>query len=139
MKEIDKYEIDRDIYEVAKSLNCKVRLPSKTTIQIDIDSEEGFSLFKDRIGLVQRYIYLGDYRVWTSKSGFPKRHIEIDVGSHVPLGNPLRILLQVILGSDINREVLNTIRYLKFGDSKSCFFEPLTGGGSENESSGTEG
>lgn len=129
MAHIDTYDLDVSAEEEAKRLNCIVVKPEPNQLQIDIDSEEAYSIFQKRIFEYKYHSQLSiTVETHPSKSGLPKRHITITVNDFK--NNPHvfneweRIALQFTLGSDPIRETLNTWRLLRGSENPSRLFEP---------------
>lgn len=90
------------------------------TLQIDIDNKDGMAMFERNKWLLE-FLGVVNTIIEPSKSGLPKRHITIKMSQSVDLFK--RILLQLLLGSDSKREVLNTLRAIKGIEPNVVFFE----------------
>lgn len=118
------YDLHREPEEVARNLNMQVVYPQNNQLQVDIDDEESYKLFCERFDNLSPFFGKENINIvdTPSKSGLPKRHITITV-SNWYFTEVNRLLLQVLLGSDSNREWLGCLRVLDIGKSKTCFFE----------------
>lgn len=118
----------KEIEEEAESINCKVIYPRKTEIFLDIDSEESYKTFLTNFPWVQKHI--ADYygapckikKDYFSKSGFPKRHVIIDLG--LRFSSIKKVAFALLLGSDPNREMAHMDEYKIGAEVVSCFMEP---------------
>lgn len=106
--------LDRDPHRWAAKKDCYVVVPRDDQLQIDIDNEEAYEYFRERLkSLVtdfKRKGVLGKrgvfYDWWASKSGLPNRHIVVTVPDY-SFEKMERIAFQFALGSDPVRETLN--------------------------------
>lgn len=126
---INTYDLDVSAEEEAKRFNCSIVIPEPNQLQIDIDSEEAYSVFQKRIFEYKYYSQLSiTIETHPSKSGLPKKHITVTVNDSK--SNPHvfseweRIALQFALGSDPIRETLNAWRLLRGAENPSRLFEP---------------
>ena len=112
-------DISSDVaYKEAKEKGLKVVLPDEFTLQIDIDNEASFSVFKDKIEYLARW-YDFEYKVNISFSGKPHRHIYVTM--LIPITPLERIFLQLFLGSDPTRE-FSSFRRIKENDLHPTLF-----------------
>lgn len=125
------YHLQEDADEAAEELGCYAVYPDCNQIQIDIDDEKSYDIFKERISKLKEItsVYWDNFTVeeHPSKSGLPKRHITVSFfnenGSKVFINDTFRISLQYFLGSDTIRELYNMYRYISTGEALSRFFE----------------
>ena len=126
------YSNDRlEEYRDAKAAGFVVVFPKSNELFIDIDTEDAWKEFTNRLRAARscnsfRYRSL-DETVSISKSGLPCRHVRIKIrdylGCNIVLTEAERIMLQLFFCSDPYREMMNTLRLIRTGTSKSCFFE----------------
>jgi hypothetical protein len=128
---IDTYDLGISAEEAAKKIGCKVVKPEPHQLQLDIDSEDAYDVYKKRIMEFERHSnYIIRVEEHPSKSGLPKRHITLDVYEkdgqtpHI-FDEYERIALHVALGSDVIRETLNVWRLIRGCENPSRLFEPL--------------
>lgn len=93
------------------------------TLQIDIDSEENFEIWKSNFSVLKKIITIKNVCIVESFSGLPHRHITIVLKYGYDIWK--RIALQAILGSDLKRETLNMCRALTSSDYPIVFFEDI--------------
>ena len=127
--DIDTYDLNISAESAAKAINCHVVRPEPNQLQLDIDNDEAYEIYKKRI--YEYSIHSGlifDTEIHTSKSGFPNRHITLTVyhHDHTPYNFKEweRLALQFALGSDPVRETLNSWRLLTGNKNPSRLFEP---------------
>ena len=120
------YDFDLDPEIVAENQNCVVVYPEPNQLQIDIDSDEEFEKYKNRLEIIQFKIpelEIEDIVVTPSKSGLPHRHITITIKGK-EFSTLERIVYQLMFGSHYMRESLNALRYVSGMLDVSRFFEP---------------
>jgi hypothetical protein len=108
-------------YKEAKEKGLQIVLPDEHTLQIDIDSKEAFSLFERRISFLEKWYDDIDFKITTSLSGLPNRHIYITMS--IPITPLERVFLQLFLGSDSTREFLSFKRIEINDPHPTLFFE----------------
>ena len=137
--------VDEDLSALeskAKLFNCDIEFCQSHEVQIDLDSPEAEENFNERMGWFQTVLqhkktrnvdhkaYEGGGQVFPdlayiktiSKSG--NTHITVHVGFNRYIDDYERLLIAVLLGSDLNRETLNYFRLKLHGDMLACFFVP---------------
>ena len=130
---IDTYDLDVSAEKAAKKIGCKVVKPEANQLQLDIDSEDAYDVYKKRIMEFEHHSnYIIRVEKHPSKGGLPKQHITLSVyesDGDTPhlFGEYERIALQAVLGSDIIRETLNVWRLISGCENPSRLFEPLNG------------
>jgi hypothetical protein len=87
----------------------KYKQSDSTELFIDIDTEEQFKGFNDRIGLFQTFRPC-IISVKVSKSGLPHRHIYVTLQEDYPVMD--RLVMQQYLCSDPVRDFLSYIQHL---------------------------
>ncbi len=107
--------------QYAADNNLYVVVPTKTSIQVDIDGPEEQARFDDAVIILRRHFSIVSERTTISKSG--KKHIHIDLGRE--LTDTERIAIQAALGSDGRRELLSILRVWKGEPHPSIFFEKI--------------
>lgn len=126
---VDLYDLNISAEKAAAKINCHVVKPEANQLQLDIDNEEAFDTYVNRVTEYIKHSGLTVYQeVHYSKSGYPNRHITLTVtDAH---DNPYvfdeweRLALQFALGSDPIRETLNSWRLLTGSSNPSRLFEP---------------
>lgn len=128
----DQNELDYNMNELRESFISRMKAegydivyPAANELQIDIDSDEQYAVFKQAIACVNRnWEEIGEvtYEEHPSKSGFPSRHITAKMPFDVEPWQ--RIALQAALGSDPIRELLSATRMLR-GDIHPTLFVEL--------------
>jgi hypothetical protein len=104
--------------------------PEPNEIFIDIDTDEGYELFKDQLEVLQQVVDAFVVRDTPSKSGLPKRHVVVSVRlprSKNPDGIPTvleKLALQTMLGSDRRCELLRYVKYIFKDPHPILFLEP---------------
>lgn len=106
----------------AAELGQVLVFPADDELQIDIDSEHAYDVYKAMLPIVTRHFRVRDIQEKPSKSGLPKRHITIKMSD--PVTPYERLILQLALGSDRVRDVLGLARLRLSQDQPTCFFEP---------------
>ena len=108
-------------HKEAEEKGLRIVLPDEYTLQIDIDSDKAFSLFKPRMSFLEKWYDGVTFTTVPSLSGLPNRHIYVTMPiSITPLG---RIFLQLFLGSDSTREFLSFQRIAINDPNPTLFFE----------------
>lgn len=121
----------RAIDEAAR-LGLDVVFPAADELQIDIDNEVDYDVFRRHIGILeQHYCTELEPKETSSRSGGECKHITVKLPHKV--SNTERILLQAVLGSDRTREVLSLLQEWN-GDAHPTLFlertaQPLLGTG----------
>jgi len=127
---IDTYNLDVSAEEAAAEVSCKVVIPEPNQLQLDLDSEEAYDNFKNRLVEFEMHsCYIIEIEEHPSKKGLPHRHVTLTVfdpdGMPHVFGEYERIALQAVLGSDIVRETLNCWRLIRGSENPSRLFEPI--------------
>jgi hypothetical protein len=120
--EDDIYDFDEHAEAVALGRGQIVVYPEDNQLQLDIDSDEQFEIYRRRISGLE---VLGwDFSVNTtpSLSGLPNRHITVTVKDKV-FTEVERIAFQFMLGSDSVRESLNLLRTAAGKERPTRLFE----------------
>ena len=120
------YETREEYMDRMTKEGFKVFLPSPNELFIDIDSEEMYSTFQERLDYLNFAINLrGDkhptYVEAPSKSGLPRRHIVMTSPDFRKLSVTQKLVLQIFLGSDPVKELLSLFRVID-GDKHPCIF-----------------
>jgi hypothetical protein len=106
--------------EQAKLLNLDVVFPKKNELQIDVDDDAAYEVFKAHYDIVDRYWGIDAANIRPSRSGQDgKKHITVRLSQDVK--NTERIALQAFLGSDRKRELLSYIQ-AENGDANPTLF-----------------
>ena len=105
----------------AKKDGLWVILPAPNELLIDIDTEEQYQTFLKALPRFERVELIQDWREEPSRSGLPARHIYVQL--HKDIDALERIALQACLGSDLRRESLSLIRWLRDDPNPTLFFE----------------
>ena len=105
----------------AKEGNLDIVFPKSNELQIDIDNEHSYQVFKNQIVILRKYISVTNIEEHESKGGLPGRHITVTLFKDVTMIE--RLALQAMLGSDRIRELLGYIRYDRKEPRPTCFFE----------------
>ena len=89
-------------------------------LKVDLDdkSENTVNRFLFALSLLKEFYTFEKWEVYETNKGL---HIYLLLTEHVEEKEV--ILLQCILGSDINRELFNLIRFLRNGKSKNVLFK----------------
>ena len=85
-----------------------VSVPDKRTLQLDIDSDESFEMFKKRMERMESAFDVEDVFIEPSKSGGQHKHIRVVMTREMDHVN--KAFLQLYLGSDSTREFLSFLR-----------------------------
>lgn len=137
-EEIDRYDLGKALSnpqlprDIAKSNNWDIVYPAGNQLLIDIDSEENLDLFYRRLEWFKDYyftycgssdkdILVEETPSMSNKNGH--RHVKVTIIGYRDLSVPERIALQACLGSDLKREMLSILSYLKGIPSPTLFFE----------------
>lgn len=118
--DIDMYDISECRESVAKERNMQVVYPSDNELQLDIDSEESYLIYRNIKDIFPKGM-IGSCVEHPSSSGLPHRHITITMTSSFT--ELEKIALQFMFGSDRIRESLGILRHLLGVEHPSCFFE----------------
>jgi hypothetical protein len=95
--------------EQAKAEKLDVVFPEKNQLQLDIDNDTAYAVYKAHYDIVDGYWGIEYANEQPSRSGTPgKKHITVTLT--VEVSNKDRIALQAFLGSDLKREVLSFIQ-----------------------------
>ena len=107
-------------FEEAATKGLMVVLPDEFSLQVDIDNQENFVLFNNRLDYLKNWYDL-KYKKTPSKKGGEHLHITVCLDKVI---NPLeRIFLQLYLGSDSTREFLSFQRIKNKDPNPTLFFE----------------
>lgn len=100
--------------------------PAPNQLQIDIDSDAAYRVFKANIAKLKlHWPFIGGIQSideHPSKSGLPCRHITVNLKDALQ-SNLERIVIQLCLGSDPLREMLSYLRVLKRDEHPTLFME----------------
>jgi hypothetical protein len=105
----------------AEANGLVVVYPASNQLQIDIDSDRAFDIFLEMKLLLEKYFNVEDVCITFSRSGPPKRHITVTLGT--PLTNYQRLALQTMMGSDRVREFLGYIQEMQGDPTPILFIE----------------
>ena|SRR5271165_7130110 len=75
------------------------------TLLVDLDNEEDVNVFNDNIEMIENKFGIRSFSYWNSKSGYPHIHVKVQLGHGVD--NNQRTALELALGSDPKRGILN--------------------------------
>lgn len=126
------YDIERPKEDVAREAGCDIIMPEPHQLFLDLDNEDAFIEMHRKLTIFEKTTgWRPNVECSPSKSGLPKQHatlsfINVGDGKPMPFMNEWeRICMQYFFGSDLNREMMNTLRLrLTDGaDSGNCFFE----------------
>lgn len=109
------------VLQKATDKGKKVVFSNSYTLQIDIDDEKDFNRWKKSSDLLE-LLKPREVIVSESSGGFPHMHITVHLSESAHLWK--RIALQVLLGSDYERERMNACRALLNIDN-IAFFEKI--------------
>lgn len=118
----DRRFTDEYARERAEERDCDILYATDTTLQLDLDSDDAFARYCDAqrmLGDNGIYIVMND-DVYESRNG--NRHVVVHLDQPYPLIT--RIMLQALLGSDLNRELLAWIGVLKGQEQPILLFRP---------------
>lgn len=116
--------VHRDTQGEADKRGHRVIWPEPCELFIDIDSEHALTRFEERFALLTKSVG----RKWAHviRPSATLGHYHVTVTMHRPVTSEVeRILLQLILGSDSNRELFSWVRHELDARPVSCFFEPI--------------
>lgn len=129
------YETKQQYIDRMNANGFFVKLPNTDELFIDIDSDEMYELFKDRLQQLRFCLRVRNENALIkstespSKSGLPRRHIVLTSPLFGTLSIETKLVFQIFLGSDPVKEILSAFRFLD-GDSDPCIFiEKKTRGG----------
>ena len=109
------YDINQareDYIKDRRECGYRVCFPADNELQLDIDSEEQYAVWKKAESIIARNaVFTAEVEEAPSSSGLPNRHIRIRLPFDVTPWQ--RIALQAALGSDPVRELLSCVRMLK--------------------------
>jgi len=111
----------RTAIEEAKKQGLVPVFPGPNQLQIDIDSDAQFAVYKRNKDIVHQYWGIVHEMIELSKSGGERRHITLTLKGTV--GVLERIGLQAVLGSDLKREQFSLVRVLQKDAHPTLFFE----------------
>jgi hypothetical protein len=95
--------------------------PEKDEVFLDLDTDEDFHEFIERLRHMQDYLHYGfDYTITTSKSGLPHRHVVVKM---FEMSDWERVAVQMALNSDPMREFLSVIRLINMEKRPIVLFE----------------
>lgn len=125
--EPEEYDWNRIIEEVAEEEGCKILRPKENELFIDIDGEEQYAQFQEKLADLLKGKTDPKYSTeeWPSRSGLPKRHLVVRFENKTFTPSE-RVLFQLLLGSDPKREFLDGRRLFHgvTAENTTCFFEP---------------
>jgi hypothetical protein len=124
-KELEQYDnMNIPVEDIAAERDCYVYRPESREVLLDLDGLVATATFRQRFEFLQRVCpdYFLEHTETPSKSGFPNKHVVIKVRDE--LTDVSRLLLQCLLGSDINREIMNFSRLYMTGDSDNVLMFP---------------
>lgn len=111
------------LFEAVQRDGLFILLPDDYTLQLDIDNEEDYAVFRSQLSLLNiKFPMKGSVVKDTpSKGGLPKRHITVKFDRKLSLWQ--KIAFQACLGSDRKRELLNAARVEAEVEDPIAFFE----------------
>lgn len=83
-------------------------VPDANQILIDIDDEKQFTLFGERLEILEEF-YEFDHSVKPSQSGLPHRHVSVIFKCEFTV--PEKLFLQSFLASDHMRDMMSFVQY----------------------------
>lgn len=121
MKQVkDTYPI-KDLKKYAEANNLRLVVPEEDELQLDIDSDADFEIFKQHIAILQeRSAYQWKFKPSRSKPQGKHITVRLPGGKFTPLK---RIALQAALGSDRKRELLSILDLENGDPMPTVFFE----------------
>ncbi len=105
----------------AARVGCQVVLPRSNQLFLDLDTDEQFEQFQNRINFFIQNEY--EITVKTTRSRNGNRHVIVTLP--FDMTNEQRVILQAALGSDWKREAISAMRSICKADVVSCFFEKV--------------
>lgn len=108
----------------AKTSGLVPVFPGPNQLQIDIDNDVQFAVYKKNKDIVHQYWGIVHELIAPSKSGGERKHITLTLKG--PVGVLERIGLQAVLGSDLKREQFSLVRVLQNDAHPTLFFEKET-------------
>ena len=121
IQDIDMYDIHECREAVARVRGLVTVYPSSFELQLDIDNDESYAIYKNIMDIFPKG-FIKKVREVPSGSGLPHRHITITL--YKEMNELEKIALQFMFGSDRVRESLGVLRHLLGEQHPSCFFEP---------------
>lgn len=121
------YDLEDCKETTAENLNMKIVYPNANQLQLDIDSKEGYIQFNHILQSIKDSLDMEiSFTQTVSKTGLPHKHVTVNLPYNLH-SDFERIALQLILGSDLKREILNLLRIIDGQEAPICFFEPKEG------------
>jgi len=120
IRDINEYNIRECRESAAKDKGLVVVYPSSFELQLDIDNDLSYAIFKNVIEILPKG-FVKNVEEHPSVSGLPHRHITVTL--HREFNELEKIALQFMLGSDRVRESLGILRHFEGDNQPSCFFE----------------
>lgn len=118
---------DEQAIEEAEINGFEVIYGTEYTLQLDLDSETDYTVFRQNLARLVKvgmfdisYVTKARWEEWRSKSG--NRHVVLHLKTAHSV--PLRIMFQLMLGSDRTRETLNWQRHLRGIQKPIRLFKP---------------
>jgi hypothetical protein len=105
----------------AEEYDLFVVFPGECELQIDIDSDHAFAIYKAMSPIVDKYFGIKSEKVAPSRSGLPKRHVTLEL--YHKLTSYQRIAIQLALGSDRVREMLSIVQEFRKDPHPTLFLE----------------
>ncbi len=115
--------------EYAENNGLEVILPDPNELFIDLDTDQGYQLFKQQLDVLQQIVEAVIVRQGPSRSGLPHRHIVVRVtvpkndGTNGVPSEMEKLALQTMLGSDRRCEILRYMRWRQHDPHPTVFLE----------------
>jgi len=117
----------KKLEQYAEENGLRLVIAAENELLIDLDTEQGYELFKDQVEVLRQFMDVLGVQVAPSKSGLPHRHCTVKIrvpANRQTYGIPTiheRLALQAMLGSDRRCELLRYMRWT-FGDPHPILF-----------------
>jgi hypothetical protein len=128
----DSRQNTQKLAEYANANGLEIVIPGPKELFIDLDSEQGYELFKNQLEVLQQFVEAVITRDEPSRSGLPHRHIVVNVtvskneGTNGVPSEPEKMALQTMLGSDRRCEILRYMRWRQHDPHPTLFLEKRT-------------
>ena len=119
-EDVLEYGLDSSVViDFAEQEDLQIIFPDEYTLQLDIDSGTQYDAYLSRLEFFKKFFSIKSTEIKPSKEGLPHQHITIKL-EH-PVTDIERIFLQLVLGSDLKREVYSFLR-IQIGDKHPTLF-----------------
>ncbi len=115
--------------DYAENNGLEVVIPGPNELFIDLDTDQGYQLFKNQFEVLVQLVDATIVRDEPSRSGLPHRHIVVSIrvpknenSSQIPTELE-KMALQTMLGSDRRCEILRYMRWRQHDPHPTVFLE----------------